>query len=113
MMAGLDKGGYISCCVEITVTGSKITVDRGVQVFECGAIVNPEHLRNLIAGSIVQGLGGALSEAIEFDNGRIMNAHLAQDRVPWFSDVPRIEVVMVDRKGLPSAGKAMPLRLTS
>jgi nicotinate dehydrogenase subunit B len=104
LMAGFDKGGYISCCVEITVANNKITVDRVVQAFECGAIVNPEQLRNLITGSIVQGLGGALNEEMEFDNGRITNAHLAQYRVPRFSDVPQIDVVMLDRKDLPSAG---------
>jgi isoquinoline 1-oxidoreductase len=104
LMAGFDKGGYISCCVEITVAGNKVTVDRVVQAFECGAIVNPEQLRNLITGSIVQGLGGALTEAMEFENGRITNAHLAQYRVPRFGDAPQIEVVMVDRKDLPSAG---------
>jgi nicotinate dehydrogenase subunit B len=104
LMAGFDKGGYISCCVEITVAGNQVKVDRVVQAFECGAIVNPEQLRNLITGSIVQGLGGALTEAMEFDNGRIANAHLAQYRVPRFGDVPQIEVVMVDRKDLPSAG---------
>ena len=104
LMAGFDKGGYISCCVEITVNNGKVTVDRVVQAFECGAIVNPEQLRNLITGSIVQGLGGALTEAIEFDNGRITNPHLAQYRVPRFADVPQIEVVMLDRKDLPPAG---------
>jgi len=104
MMAGFDKGGYISCCAEVTVADNKITVDRVVQSFECGAIVNPEQLRNLLTGSIIQGLGGALTEAIEFENGRILNPHLAQYRVPRFSDVPQIEVVMLDRRDLPSAG---------
>ena len=104
LMAGFDKGGYISCCVEITVVANKVKVDRVAQAFECGAIVNPDQLRNLITGAIIQGLGGALTEAMEFDNGRITNAHLAQYRVPRFNDVPEIEVVMLDRKDLPSAG---------
>lgn len=104
LMAGFDKGGYISCCVEITVADQRVTVDRVVQAFECGAIVNPEQLRNLITGSIIQGLGGALFEAIEFDNGRISNPRLSQYRVPRFSDIPQIEVVMLDRRDLPSAG---------
>jgi isoquinoline 1-oxidoreductase len=104
MMAGFDKGGYISCCAEVTVADNKITVDRVVQSFECGAIVNPEQLRNLLTGSIIQGLGGALTEAIEFENGRILNPHLARYRVPRFGDVPQIEVVMLDRRDLPSAG---------
>jgi nicotinate dehydrogenase subunit B len=50
------------------------------------------------------GLGGALFEAIDFDQGRIQNARLSGYRVPRFSDVPAIEVVLVDRKDLPSAG---------
>jgi isoquinoline 1-oxidoreductase len=104
LMAGFDKGGYISCCVEITVLNDKVTVNRVVQAFECGAIVNPEQLRNLITGSIIQGLGGALTEAMEFENGRILNPHLAQYRVPRFGDVPPIDVVMLDRKDIPSAG---------
>jgi isoquinoline 1-oxidoreductase len=50
------------------------------------------------------GIGGALFEAIEFDNGRILNPHLAKYRVPRFSDTPAIETILLDRKDLVSAG---------
>ena len=50
------------------------------------------------------GIGGALFEAIEFENGRILNAHLAKYRVPRFSDTPVLETVLLNRKDLPSAG---------
>jgi len=52
----------------------------------------------------MMGLGGALFEAIEFDNGRVLNPHFSRYRVPRFSDAPVIEVILVDRKDLPSAG---------
>ena len=52
----------------------------------------------------MQGLGGALFEAIEFDNGRILNASFSGYRVPRFRDAPVIDVVLVDRKDLPSEG---------
>jgi isoquinoline 1-oxidoreductase len=104
MMAGFDKGGYVSACVEITVTNNVVRIDRVVQAFECGAIVNPYQLKNQIAGGTMMGVGGALFEAIDFDNGRILNPRLSKYRVPRFSDMPEIEVVMVDRKDLPSAG---------
>ena len=52
----------------------------------------------------MQGLGGALFEAIRFENGRIVNPHLAEYRVPRFSDLPKIETVLLDRKDIPSAG---------
>ena len=41
---------------------------------------------------------------IEFENGRILNPRLSKYRVPRFSDIPAIEVVLLDRKDLPSAG---------
>jgi isoquinoline 1-oxidoreductase len=75
-----------------------------VTAFECGAIVNPDGLRNQIAGSNVMGLGGALFEAIQFENGRVMNAKFSKYRVPRFKDTPQLEVVLVDRKDLPPAG---------
>jgi len=45
-----------------------------------------------------------LFESIQFDNGKILNPHFAQYRVPRFSDLPKIEVVLVDRKDIASAG---------
>ena len=50
------------------------------------------------------GIGGALFEAIEFDNGCILNGRFSRYRLPRFSDVPSIEVVLVDRKDQTSAG---------
>ena len=50
--------------------------------FECGPVINPNGLRNQVEGAIVQGIGGALFEAICFENGRITNPHFAQYRVP-------------------------------
>jgi nicotinate dehydrogenase subunit B len=52
----------------------------------------------------VQGIGGALFEAVRFENGRITNPHFAQYRVPRFTDIPRIETVILDRKDLSPAG---------
>ena len=103
---GTEKGSYVAMCAEVSVDpkDGKIKVERVVAAFECGAVVNPEQLKNQIEGSIVMGLGGALFEAIEFENGMIRNPHLADYRVPRFSDAPRIEVVLVNRTDLPSAG---------
>ena len=50
------------------------------------------------------GLGGALFEAIEFENGRILNPRFAQYRLPRFRDIPEIEAVLIDRRDIPPAG---------
>ena len=102
---GFEKGGYVGTCAEIEVnSGKEIKVIRVTQAFECGAIINPHHLENQVTGAIVQGLGGALFEAVQFADGKILNAGLSSYRVPRFSDVPKIEVILLDRKDLPSAG---------
>lgn len=105
LACGMDKGGFVACCAEISITADhKVKVERVVEAWDCGAIVNPEHLKNQVEGAIVMGLGGALFEAIKFANGRILNNRLSTYRVPRFSDVPKIEVVLIDRKDVPSAG---------
>ncbi|HSQ19765.1 MAG TPA: molybdopterin cofactor-binding domain-containing protein, partial [Blastocatellia bacterium] len=104
--AGFEKGGYVATCVEVSVDrpSGKVKLVRVVEAFECGAIVNPDQLKNQIEGSIVMAIGGAMFEAIDFDNGKILNGRFSRYRVPRFSDVPIIETVLVDRKDLPSAG---------
>ena len=77
---------------------------RAVTAFECGAVVNPDHLKNQIEGAVIMGLGGALFEYIDFDNGKIINPSLTDYRVPRFRDVPILETVLVNRKDLPSEG---------
>ena len=103
---GTDKGGYVATCVEVEVVPPNIKVEirRVVQAWESGAIVNPDGLHNQVSGAIIQGIGGALFEQIRFANGRILNAHFAQYRVPRFNDAAHVEIILLDRKDLPSAG---------
>src|SRR5207249_7216716 len=103
---GTEKGSYIATCAEVAVdpTNGRVKVTRLVIAFECGAILNPDHLKNQVEGAAIMGLGGALFEAIRFENGKILNPHFSDYRVPRFADAPKIEVVLLDRKDLPSAG---------
>lgn len=113
---GFDKGGYVATAVELepregtterrqgVLSDAEPTLHRVTIAFECGAIVNPDGLRHQIAGAVIQGLGGALWEAIDFADGRVLNGTMQRYRVPRFTDVPPIDVVMIDRKDLPSAG---------
>jgi nicotinate dehydrogenase subunit B len=103
---GIEKGGYVATCAEISTDDSRgaIRVVRLVTAFDCGAIVNPDGLRNQIMGANIMGLGGALFEAMAFDGGRISNARFSRYRVPRFRDVPDMEIVLLDRKDIPSAG---------
>lgn len=103
---GTVKGGYVGTCAEVQVNAGtgEVKVTRLVVSFECGAIVNPRHLESQVVGCVLQGLGGALFEAVDFKDGEVLNPFLSSYRVPRFKDIPPIEVVLLDRKDLPAAG---------
>jgi isoquinoline 1-oxidoreductase len=111
---GFDKGSYLATCAEIAIEkpmgkdaekkNAKVKIVRVVEAFDCGAVVNPLQLKNQIEGAINMGIGGALFEAIQFENGKILNPRFSDYPVPRFKDAPAIEVVLLDRKDVPSAG---------
>ncbi len=102
---GVEKGGYTATCAEVRIDSSGgVHVTRLVSAFECGAIVNPDHLRNQIEGALMMGIGGALFESVAFQDGKILTDRLSKYRVPRFSDMPQIDVVTIDRKDISSAG---------
>lgn len=106
MGGGTDKGGFTATFAEVSVNKNtgEVKVIRTLTAFECGAIINPEHVENQILGSIVQGLGGALFEAIDFKDGKILNPKFSKYRVPRFKDMPQIDIITLNRTDLPSAG---------
>jgi nicotinate dehydrogenase subunit B len=103
---GYEKLGYVATFVEVALkpdTGD-IKIQRVLTAFDCGAVVNPDGVRNQIVGANIMGLGGAIFEAIEFENGRIVNDMFSKYRVPRFRDVPPLETLLIDRKDERSAG---------
>src|SRR5262249_12490312 len=103
---GAEKGGYVATCAEVSVDRSsgRVQVVRAVTAFDCGAVINPDHLKNQVEGAVIMGLGGALFEAIAFEDGKIQNPKFSKYRVPRFRDTPELEVVLIDRKDVPPAG---------
>ena len=104
---GMEKGGHVATCAEVAIdpAARSVKVVRIVTAWESGAVVNPDGLRNQNMGAVIQGLGGALFEAIQFSNGRVTNPHFADYRLPRFSDCPPVvEVVLIDRKDITPAG---------
>jgi isoquinoline 1-oxidoreductase len=106
LACGTEKRSYVAACADVTVdrkTGL-VKVAKVVTAFECGAVLNPDHLKSQIEGAAVMALGGALYEEIHFKDGKILNPRFSDYRVPRFRDTPILETVLVDRKDLPSVG---------
>lgn len=49
-------------------------------------------------------LGAALTEEIQFSDGRITNPTFSTYRVPRMNDVPELDIVLLNRTDLPSVG---------
>jgi CO/xanthine dehydrogenase Mo-binding subunit/aerobic-type carbon monoxide dehydrogenase small subunit (CoxS/CutS family) len=102
---GVEKDSRVATCAEVQVDGDgRLEIRRIVTAFDCGPVVDPDNLVNQIEGATVMGLGAALFEAVHFADGRILNASLSQYRVPRFTDVPPIDVVLLDRPDADPAG---------
>jgi isoquinoline 1-oxidoreductase len=96
----------VAACVEVEIDpDKKRIIPRHVcQVYECGAIINPANLRSQCEGAIIMGLGGALSEEMIFEGGKMKNAAFSEYEVPRFKDCPTFDLHELNRTDLSSVG---------
>lgn len=106
LACGTEKNSVVAACVEVAVDRTKgsIKVTEVCEAFECGPILNPANLLSQVQGCIIMGLGGALTEEVEFQDGKILNASFARYRAPRFRDVPKINVHLINNPDIPPAG---------
>jgi len=106
LACGTEKGSYVAACAEIEVdrTQRKILVRRVTEVFECGAILNPDNLNNQVQGAIIMGLGPALREEMRFEKGEMLNPSFREYQVPRSEDVPELDIHLLNRPDLASVG---------
>jgi isoquinoline 1-oxidoreductase len=106
LACGTEKNSVVAACVEVGLDRKRgeIKVHQVCEAFECGPIQNPANLLSQVQGCIIMGLGAALREEMQFENGRILNASFAGYLVPRFKDIPQIDVHLVNKTDIPSAG---------
>jgi len=104
LACNLEKEGHLAVFVEVETNGRRAQVRKMTAAADFGAILNPSNLRNQIDGALIQGIGGALFERIDYDEKNVRNASFSEYRVPRFSDTPEIEVILIDRRDIQSAG---------
>ena len=106
LACGTEKGSYVAACAEIEIDRqqNKIAVRHVTEVFECGAILNPDNLLAQVQGAVSMGLGPALREEIRFEKGEMLTASFGKYQVPRFADVPELDIHLLNRSDLASAG---------
>jgi 4-hydroxybenzoyl-CoA reductase alpha subunit len=85
--------------VEVTVdleTG-KVTVDNMTDAHDCGFAINKNSVEGQMEGSLSMGLGEAIMEEVKFDHkGKVLNANLAEYKIPTALDMPNIKTIIVE-----------------
>jgi len=96
LAVGFDVGSYVAQMARVVIENGVVIVERFDVAFDCGRVFNPEGAINQIEGSVVMGMGTALWESVEFDGGRVLNSGFGEYRVPRITDVPEINVKLID-----------------
>ncbi len=107
---GIDADTYVANMAEVKVdkaTG-RIQVVRLVSAQDMGVVVNPEGARQQMEGCLTMGLGYALSEEVRFRNGEVLDKNFDTYELPRFSQVPKIETVLVPSSDQASHGGGEP-----
>ncbi len=101
-----NLAAFTAVAIEVEVdreTGA-IKVLRAVAANDAGDMVNPDGISNQIEGGIVQSLSWTLKEQVKFDNTGIRTFDWEYYPILTFSEVPRIQVVNINRPGAPFLG---------
>ena len=96
----LAAHGAVFAEVKVDPELGQIRVTRMVGAFAAGRIINPKLARSQYLGGMIWGLSFALHEEAVMDprTGRVLNADLAEYRVPVSADVPSgddMQVLMI------------------
>ena len=77
---------------------SRLRVSRVVSSIDVGRAINPVAARNQVEGSIVMGLGMALTEKLDYDprDARLINNNYTDYIVPCHADMPEVDVELLD-----------------
>ncbi|RPH51135.1 MAG: 4-hydroxybenzoyl-CoA reductase [Desulfobacteraceae bacterium] len=83
--------------VTVDMETGQVTVDRITDAHDCGRAINITSVEGQMEGSISMGLGEALFEEVKFDKkGRVINADLAEYKIPTMLDMPNVNAIIVE-----------------
>ncbi len=88
--------------VHVDPETGEITVNKLITVHDIGAILNPLNHQGQVEGGIIQGLGYALMEELELEDGHISTLSFGDYKIPTSADVPVMETVLIQGNAGPA-----------
>jgi CO/xanthine dehydrogenase Mo-binding subunit len=95
--------------VEVDEQTGEVTLKRFTTAHDVGTILNPISHQGQIEGGVMQGVGQAMMEEVQYDEGQVTNLSLGEYKLPTMRDIPELRTVHVQSEGGPSpyGGKAI------
>jgi nicotinate dehydrogenase subunit B len=90
--------------VAVERASGAIRVEGVFCAHDCGQIINPDGARAQIEGGILQTISRVLLEEVKFDRSQVLSVDWASYPILRFSDVPKLEIDLVDRPNEPPLG---------
>jgi CO/xanthine dehydrogenase Mo-binding subunit len=98
-----NHGAYCAAVAQVHAESS-VRVEKLTLAVDAGLVVNPDGLRNQIEGGAIQSTSWTVKEAVTFDRSRVTSDDWETYPILRFSEVPQVEITVVDRPELPSLG---------
>ena len=84
------------CTVGIHVKTAKVKILEYTAAHDIGKVVNPQAARGQVIGGVAMGLGYALYEDLQLDQGRVLHSNFDKYNLPRSSDLPDMNVIFVE-----------------
>lgn len=89
--------GVTGVALEVDEETGAIRVTKLATVADVGFAIHPEMLHGQDAGAAMMGLGAALREELVYDGEMLANGNVVDYRVPRFSDLPELDLMLAER----------------
>ncbi|HKB74771.1 MAG TPA: molybdopterin cofactor-binding domain-containing protein [Burkholderiales bacterium] len=98
-----NLGAYCAVVAEVEV-GHDVRVDRLILALDVGLVINPDGVVNQIEGGAIQSTSWTLKEQVKLGARGIVSLGWEDYPILKFSEVPVVEVELLDQPELPAAG---------
>ena len=94
--SGAYNYGVQAAQVHVDPDTGQVKVLQMVVASDCGTVIYPLGAEGQVEGGLAQGIGYALTEGLQFDEGRPVNPNFADYRIPSMRDMPPLQHAFAD-----------------
>jgi CO/xanthine dehydrogenase Mo-binding subunit len=99
-----NNDAYMAIAVKVVVDGSTVSIIKMWGAIDVGEVISLDGIKNQTEGGMIQAASWALKEQVRFDHEKITSTDWSAYPIVRFSDIPEVEVAVIDRPHQPVLG---------